>query len=188
MEKALAEGPGAGSPSSLPLPPPPSPPGCRPGSSSLHAGNGVSGSGPDEWRAGGVRRRCGWVRGSKGTGTKWGAQVILPASSRSLQPSADTQQQRAGGGVRGREGKGERQSWCCRCPQGPVPAGRVAPRGTGSGTRGSRVGRSALAPPRPMVRSSHPGRRRVRGRAQRRSRCQASCPPASLCLIPAHPH
>lgn len=45
-----------------------------------------------------------------------GAQVILPASSRSLQPSADTQQQRAGGGVRGREGKGEKKSWCCRCP------------------------------------------------------------------------
>ncbi|XP_036176859.1 putative HTLV-1-related endogenous sequence [Myotis myotis] len=39
-----------------------------------------------------------------------------------------------------------------------------------------------------MVRSSHPGRRGVRGRAQRRSRCQASCPPASLCLTPAHPH
>lgn len=64
----------------------------------------------------------------------------------------------------------------------------MAPRGTGSGTRGAKVGRSALAPPRPMVRSSHPGRRGVRGRAQRRSRCQASCPPASLCLTPAHPH
>lgn len=40
------------------------------------------------------------------TGAKWGAQVTLPASSRSLQPSADTQPQ-AGGGVRGREGKAE---------------------------------------------------------------------------------
>lgn len=39
------------------------------------------------------------------TGAKWGAQVALPASSRSLQPSADTQPQ-AGGGVRGRDGKG----------------------------------------------------------------------------------
>lgn len=39
------------------------------------------------------------------TGAKWRAQVTLPASSRSLQPSADTQPQ-AGGGVRGRDGKG----------------------------------------------------------------------------------
>lgn len=39
------------------------------------------------------------------TGAKSGAQVTLPASSRSLQPSADTQPQ-AGGGVRGRDGKG----------------------------------------------------------------------------------
>lgn len=54
--------------------------------------------------------------GAKAPARSRGAQVILPASSRSLQPSADTQQQRAGGGVRGREGKGEKKSWCCRCP------------------------------------------------------------------------
>lgn len=55
--------------------------------------------------------------GVKARAAKWGAQVTLPAaSSRSLQPSADTQQQRAGGGVPGRDGKGERKSWCCPCP------------------------------------------------------------------------
>lgn len=54
MEKALAEGSGAGTefPSF-----PPAPPGCRPGSPCPHAGNRVSGMGPaEEWRAGRVRR------------------------------------------------------------------------------------------------------------------------------------
>lgn len=115
MEKALAEGPGAGSEfpsfaSSL--------------SPGLPAGQSLASR--SEWclRVGlGDRAEDGrdseavWLGPlGKGTGTKWGAQVILPASSRSLQPSADTQQLRAGGGVRGREGKGERKSWCCRCP------------------------------------------------------------------------
>lgn len=118
------------------------------------------------------------------TGAKWGAQVTLPASSRSLQPSADTQPQ-AGGGVRGRDGKGRlRQSCCCRRPQGPALAGR----GAGSGTRRARVGRSALAGPRPMARGSHRGRSRVRARAQRRSGWRAGRHSASLSLTLAHPH
>lgn len=117
------------------------------------------------------------------TGAKWGAQVTLPASSRSLQPSADTQPQ-AGGGVRGRDGKGRlRQSCCCR-PQGPALAGR----GAGSGTRRARVGRSALAGPRPMARGSHRGRSRVRARAQQRSGWRAGRHSASLSLTLAHPH
>lgn len=118
------------------------------------------------------------------TGAKWGAQVTLPTSSRSLQPSADTQPQ-AGGGVRGRDGKGRlRQGCCCRLPQGPALAGR----GAGSGTRRARVGRSALAGPRPMARGSHRGRRRVRARAQRRSGWRAGRHSASLSLTLAHPH
>lgn len=119
------------------------------------------------------------------TGAKWGAQVTLPASSRSLQPSADTQPQ-AGGGVRGRDGKGRLRQGCCCCrrPQGPALAGR----GAGSGTRRARVGRSALAGPRPMARGSHRGRRRVRTRAQRRSGWRAGRHSASLSLTLAHPH
>lgn len=118
------------------------------------------------------------------TGAKWGAQVTLPASSRSLQPSADTQPQ-AGGGVRGRDGKGRQRQGCrCRRPQGSALVGR----GAGSGTRRARVGRSALARPRPMTRGSHPGRRRVRGRAQRRSGRRTGRHSASLSLTLAHPH
>lgn len=78
----------------------------------LRFGVGPSGGVEGQWGSEAVRL----VRWGRGTGTKWGAQVILPTSSKSLQPSADTQQQRAGGGVRGREGKGEEKSWCCRCP------------------------------------------------------------------------
>lgn len=118
------------------------------------------------------------------TGAKWGAQVTLPASSRSLQPSADTQPQ-AGGGVRGRDGKGRLgQGCCCRPPQGPALAGR----GAGSGTRRARVGCSALAGPRPMARGSHRGRRRVPARALRRSGWRAGRHSASLSLTLAHPH
>lgn len=184
MEKALAEEPGAGSelPSSAS-----SPPGAG---RQFLSSRGERRLGVEPGGAEGRRGSEAARRGPPGQrhGTPWGAQVTLPASSRSLQPSADTQQRRAGGGVRGRDGKAERKSRCCRRPQEPAPAGRVAPRGAGAGTRGARVGRSALAPPRPMARGSHPGRRRVRGRAQRRSRCRASCPPASLCLPPALPH
>lgn len=114
MEKALVEGPGSGTEF----------PSFASSSSRVPAGQSFSSlrerslvvgpSGRVEGR--GVRRRRGWVRWGKGTGAKWGAQAILPASSRSLQPSADTQQQRAGGGVRDREEKEERKSWCCRYP------------------------------------------------------------------------
>lgn len=165
---------------SSPPPPPPPSPGVLP------VGNRVLG-----WAQPAEEQR-GDPAGSDKTGSagrghrraKWGAQVTLPASSRSLQPSADTQPQ-AGGGVRGRDGKGRlRQGCCCRRPQGPALAGR----GAGSGTRRARVGRSALAGPRPMARGSHRGRRRVRTRAQRRSGWRAGRHSASLSLTLAHPH
>lgn len=129
-------------------------------------------------------RRQDWIRRGEDTGAKWGAQVTLPASSRSLQPSADTQPQ-AGGGVRGRDGKGRQRQGCrCRRPQGPALVGR----GTGSGSLRARVGRSALARPRPMARGSHPGSRRVRRRVQRRSGWRTGRHSASLSLTLAHPH
>lgn len=82
-------------------------------------------------------------------------------------------------------GKGRQRQGCrCRRPQGPALVGR----GDGSGTRRARVGRSALARPRPMARGSHPGRRRVRGRAKRRSGWRTGRHSASLSLPLAHPH
>jgi hypothetical protein len=186
--KDLVQRPGV---SSLSLRPPPPPP---PGASRVVPLLPLGTPGVPGWarqRSGGTAGLRGGKAGrpNEGTGAKWGAQVTLPASSRSLQPSADTQQ-RAGGGVRAREGKGRKRGKAGAVvvlrnqrPRDAWPRAGPAP-----GLGGARVGRSALAPPRPMARGSHPGRRRVRGRAQRRSGCQASCPPASLCLTPAHPH
>lgn len=75
MEKALAEGPGAGTEfpsfsffsSRVPS-----------GQSLSSPGNRVSGLGPaKEWRAGGVRRRRGWVRWGKGTGNQVGERKLF---------------------------------------------------------------------------------------------------------------
>lgn len=79
-----------------------------PAASSLSPWGTVSWGGPSRPRSREVTRgwrRQDWIRRGEDTGAKWGAQVTLPASSRSLQPSADTQPQ-AGGGVRGRDGTG----------------------------------------------------------------------------------
>lgn len=110
MEKALAEGPGAflclllllpGAGRAVPL--------LRQGAASR--GRAQKSGGPTGFEGGTARST-----GAKAPARSGEAQVILPASSRSLQPSADTQQQRAGGGVRGREGKGKRKSRCCCRP------------------------------------------------------------------------
>lgn len=187
MEKALAQGPGSGT-------------GCP--SSSPASGFPCRRSLPESlgspWEGAASRARPGRGLGGGEAARAWGAgtsakrgaaRVILQVQEVSSQVLTHNNSEQGEECARGREGEAERESCGCRRPQAPAPGGRVAARGTAGGTRGARVGRCALAPPRPMVRGGHPGRRRVRGRAQRRSRCQATCcPPASLCLTPAYPH